>query len=144
MAYPDVPIWLELARLGRDFSWSGIKAMLPNRDLSGIERYCLFMGAPRTGHSLIGSLLDAHPEMVIAHELGVPKYKAAHFSKRQIALLLLSNSGQHAASGRKHIHYSHAVENQWQGRYRRLRVLGDKHGEGFSSVSGRVPGCMRP
>lgn len=139
MAYPDVPIWLELARLGRDFSLSGINAMLPNAHLADVERFCLFMGAPRNGHSLIGSLLDAHPEMVFAHEMGVPKYRAAHFSKRQIELLLLSNSKQQAARGRKHIHYSHAVMDQWQGRYQKLRVLGDKHGEGFLLSVGARP-----
>ena len=131
MAYPDIPIWLELARLGRDFTLSGFRSLLPNPDVSNIERYCLFMGAPRNGHSLVGALLDAHPEMVIAYELGVPKYTVAHFSKRQIELLMLSNSKQHALKGRRHIHYSHTVPDQWQGRYKELRVLGDKHGEGF-------------
>lgn len=131
MAYPDVPLWLELARLGRDFAFSGARALLPNTSLSKIERYCLFMGAPRNGHSLVGALLDAHPEMIIAHEMGVAKFRTAHFSKRQIELLLLSNSKQHAARGRRHIHYSHAVPDQWQGSFQNLRVLGDKHGEGF-------------
>ncbi len=139
MAYPDVPIWLELTRLGRDFAISGVSSLLPNRSLANVERFCLFMGAPRNGHSLIGALLDAHPEMLIAHELGVPKYKVAHFSKRQIELLLIANSKHHALRGRQHIHFSHAVPDQWQGRYQNLRVLGDKHGEGFLLSIGARP-----
>jgi len=131
MAYPETPIWLELARLGRDFLSSGARALTPPKGLSEIDRQCLFMGAPRNGHSLVGAMLDAHRDVVLAYELGVPKYLAAHFSLRQIQLLLLENSRHHAALGRNHIHHSHAVRGQWQGRFERLRVIGDKHGEGF-------------
>jgi len=131
VAYPDVPIWLELARLGRDFALSAARSALPHPELSDIQRYCLFMGAPRNGHSLIGAMLDAHPKMLVAHELGIPKYLATHFSRRQIQLLLITNSRRNASRGRQHIHYSHAVPGQWQGRYDKLQVIGDKHGEGF-------------
>ncbi len=34
-----------------------------------LDTFLFFIGYPRSGHTLIGSLLDAHPEMVIAHEL---------------------------------------------------------------------------
>ena len=131
MAYPDVPIWLELTRLGRDFALSGAGLLRPRPEYRKLDRYCFFVGAPRTGHSLVGALLDAHPQALIAHELGVPKYLAAHFSRRQVLALLASNSRRSAAAGRPHIHYSHAVPGQWQGRFRGLRVMGDKHGEGF-------------
>ncbi len=131
MPYPDVPIWVELSRLARDFLLSGAQSLIPDARLKSLDHYCFFIGAPRNGHSLIGSLLDAHPDAIIAHELGVPKYVAAHFSRAQINRLLIANSRNHAASGRNHIHYSHAVEGQWQGRCRSLSVLGDKHGEGF-------------
>jgi len=131
LAYPDIPIWLELSRLGRDFVFSGGRSLFPQKALAEICRYCLFMGAPRNGHSLVGSMLDAHRNVVMAHELGVPKYMAAHFSVRQLQLLLIANSQQHAARGRRHIDYSHAIPGQWQGRFESLRVIGDKHGEGF-------------
>ena len=32
--------------------------------LADLETYCLFIGYQRSGSSLIGSLLDAHPEVV--------------------------------------------------------------------------------
>lgn len=131
MAYPETPIWIELARLGRDYALSGARSLLPQKALAEIRRQCLFMGAPRNGHSLVGAMLDAHRDVVMAHELGVPKYLAAHFSLRQIHLLLIANSRHHAARGRKHIDYSHAIRGQWQGRFEHLQVIGDKHGEGF-------------
>jgi hypothetical protein len=93
-----------------------------------LERFCLFVGYPRSGHSLVGSLLDAHPEMIIAHELHVLRYLRYGFSREQIFALLLERSGVQAEAGRAATGYSYVVPNQWQGRFRRLRVIGDKRG----------------
>jgi hypothetical protein len=143
VAYPEVPLWLDLLRLARDFALSGAASLRPQAGFAGIERYCLFIGAPRNGHSLVGALLDAHPQMVVAHELGVPRYVAARFSRRQVLYLLAANARRAAARGRPHIHYSHAVPGQRQGRCRDLRVIGDKHGEGFL-LSVQAPGSPAP
>lgn len=93
-----------------------------------IQTYVMFVGYPRTGHSLIGSLLDAHPNIVIAHELDALKLFNCGFSRRQVFHLLLENSKVMAASGRSHSGYSYEVPNQWQGRFAELQVLGDKKG----------------
>ncbi len=34
-----------------------------------LERFWSFIGYPRSGHSLIGSLINAHPDVVVCHEL---------------------------------------------------------------------------
>ena len=52
----------------------------------------MFIGYPRSGHSLIGVLLDAHPNTIISHELGALKYLHTGFSKGQIYHLLLEKS----------------------------------------------------
>lgn len=96
----------------------------------GVETFCLFIGYPRSGHSLVGALLDAHPDMVIAHELNVLKCLYARLSWRQIAYLIIRNARVSAAGGRRWNDYSYEVPNQWQGRFRRIRVLGDKKGGG--------------
>lgn len=102
---------------------------LRNRKLfEGVEKYCMFIGYPRSGHSLIGSLLDAHPNIVIANELDVLKFIYARFSKRQIYYLLIENPRTWAESGRKSASYSYEVLNQWQGRFKKLQVIGDKKG----------------
>lgn len=88
----------------------------------------MFVGYPRTGHSLIGSLLDAHPNIVIAHELDALKLFQGGFSRQQVFHLLLENSKKTATAGRTHSGYSYAVPNQWQGRFKTLQVLGDKKG----------------
>lgn len=37
--------------------------------LRRVRTFCLFIGYPRSGHSLVGHLLNNHPNIVIAHEL---------------------------------------------------------------------------
>ena len=37
--------------------------------LDEVKAFCLFIGYPRSGHSLIGALLDAHESVAMAHEL---------------------------------------------------------------------------
>jgi Sulfotransferase family len=97
-------------------------------DFAAVKTYCMFLGYPRSGHSLVGSLLDAHPEVIIAHELDVLKFVAAGFNRNQIFYLLLENSRRRAEGGREYSGYSYEVAGQWQGRYRKLRVIGDKKG----------------
>ena len=93
-----------------------------------VDKFCMFIGYPRSGHSLIGALLDSHPNMIMAHELDVLKFIQAGFNKRQIYYLLLKNSRAYAKAGRKWHGYSYEVPNQWQGRFEKLRVIGDKKG----------------
>jgi hypothetical protein len=38
-------------------------------DFSNVRTFILFVGYPRSGHSLIGSIMDAHPNVIIAHEV---------------------------------------------------------------------------
>lgn len=33
-----------------------------------IETFVMFIGYPRSSHSLVGSILDAHPEIIISNE----------------------------------------------------------------------------
>lgn len=96
--------------------------------LEALEAYCLFIGYPRSGHSLIGALLDAHPDIVLAHELDVLKFLEAGFDREQISYLLIENARRCGATGRRWGAYSYAVPGQWQGRFRTIRILGDKQG----------------
>jgi hypothetical protein len=95
-----------------------------------LETYCMFLGYPRSGHSLVGALLDAHPDVIIAHELDVLKYIAEGCDRAQIFSLLLENSQAAREGGRTWGDYCYEVPGQWQGRFRRLRVIGDKKGGG--------------
>lgn len=92
------------------------------------ESFCLFFGYGRSGHSLVGSLLDAHREAVIAHEYDAVGAFCNDMAPDDLFKALIDNSRQQAESGRKQTGYSYVVDNQWQGTCERLRVLGDKQG----------------
>ena len=93
-----------------------------------IKSFCMFVGSPFSGHSLLGSLLDAHPHMVIAHELGVLELVEAGFSRHQLYALLIDNSRRFAEIGRGWNGYPYRVDHQWQGRFEKLYVIGEKRG----------------
>jgi hypothetical protein len=119
-----------LYELCRNYLLSLIGGWRNRQAFSDVRAYCMFIGYPRSGHSLIGALLDAHPNMVIAHELGDLKYIYAGFSRNQIYYLLLQNSRKATRQGWRHRDFPLQVPGQWQGRFQRLLVIGDKHGEG--------------
>ena len=97
---------------------------------SKIETFCLFLGYPRSGHSLVGALLNAHPDMVISHESAALKYCYLGFGKRQIYDLIYQKTVADAESGRDLGGYHYQVFGQWQGKVRTLKTIGDKQGEG--------------
>jgi len=104
--------------------------------------FCLFVGYPRSGHSLIGSLLDAHPDVVMAHEVNVLKLVAAeNLTRRELFDTLRAAADAEAMRplGRRSSGYSYAVPEQWQGQVRRLRVIGSKYGDKTSARIGRDP-----
>lgn len=95
-----------------------------------------FVGYSRSGHSIIGSMMDAHPDMVIAHEfmlfkkwLSQPMLK----SKENLFNALYRDSLLDATEGMRTENkdskgYTLQMEQSWQGRFRTLRVIGDKSG----------------
>lgn len=119
--------------------------MTPTTDpFAAVERFCLFVGYPRSGHSLVGSLLDAHPEVVIAHEANAPRLAAQGLARAALFERLVENAREQAArpGGRRASGYSYLVPGQWQGRFRRLRVLGDKSGGKTTARVGRDPAAL--
>jgi hypothetical protein len=66
--------------------------------------------------------------MVVAHELNALRYVQAGFSRLQLSSLLLVSDRKFEAHGRTWGRYEYRVPGQWQGRWRRLRVIGDKKG----------------
>lgn len=101
---------------------------VPDGLMEQVRVFCFFVGFQRSGHSVFGSLLDAHRNIVISHELDALHLVEAGFSQRQLFYLILRNSEAFAQVGRGWSGYSYEVPGQWQGRYERLHVVGDKKG----------------
>jgi hypothetical protein len=111
-------------------------------DDSPPEQLVLFVGQSRSGHSLVGSLIDAHPDAIIAHELHALKHliKGAEISELSRAIQL--NAHLFDLLGRAYTGYDYAVPGQWQGRHRKLALIGDKKGNGTTRLLRRHPGCL--
>jgi len=94
-----------------------------------IKTFCLFIGHNKSGTSLIGSLLDAHPNIILADEVNALAYVSAGFKRDQIYHILLKGSRRELMKGRVTARrlkpYSYLVPGQWQGRYSSLQVIGD-------------------
>ena len=111
-------------------------------EFQNVRQYCMFIGYPRSGHSIVGSMLDAHPDIIIAHELNALKFIQAGCSAVELNYLLLRNSREFTQLGRRWGDYEYKVEGQWQGRYRSLEVIGDKKGGTSSHLIGGSPDLL--
>lgn len=107
-----------------------------------LEKVCLFIGYQRSSHSLLGSIIDAHSEAVVAHELDAMTYVKEGFTRDQIFAMMLQNSQYNARKGREQTGYSYQVPNQNQGTYRKLRVIGDKRGNRTSQWLRKYPDLL--
>jgi hypothetical protein len=108
---------------------TSVRSRRLRHDFASVRSFLLFVGHPRSGHSLVGALVDAHPNAVVAHELDVLKYVEAGFGRDQLFTLLVGHQESRAAGGlRSGSGYTYEVPDQWQGRYERIDVIGDKKG----------------
>lgn len=103
--------------------------------VDNVEKFVFFIGYPRSGHSIIGSFMDSHPNMIIAHEYPLFKNLARQrVSKYEIFNELYKSSFDQLVSGwrgKKNVvskGYSLAIDGLWQASFDRLKVIGDKHG----------------
>ena len=111
---------------------------LPESVINSVRRFVFFIGHARSGHSILGSLLDAHPNVIIAHEYALfqqwidsPKQ---HGDRRWLYTRLYNNSNYSYQSGSRREKvvrkgYSLHVGSTWQGLYNHtIDVIGDKAG----------------
>ncbi len=92
-----------------------------------VARFCLFVGYPRSGHSIVGALLNAHRNAVISHELNAPPLILAGCTRDELYSRILARAYWFNLRGNRSNH-EYQVPNQWQGRFEALHVIGDKRG----------------
>ena len=115
------------AEVVRFLAQAAVDGVRHRKDFKEVEKVFFLVGYPRSGSTLIGSLLNGHPEMVIAHESDLFRYVKPGVTRNQLFAILLERDRQFAAAGRQFNGFDYSVPGTSQGTYQRLRVIGDKH-----------------
>jgi hypothetical protein len=96
-------------------------------NFGALKTFCCFVGHGRSGGTLVGALLNAHPDIVMSNELNALRRLGTGMTANQLYGLIYLVSGRQVQRGSKGGGgYSYAVEGQWQGRHRELTVIGDR------------------
>ena len=96
------------------YKYLGLK--IDEQFFNNLESIILFIGYSRSGHSLVGSLLDAHPEILVSHELHVVKHLMSGKSKDDILRSMAINSALFNKNGREYTGYDYSIKGQFQGK----------------------------
>jgi len=111
-------------------------------DFDAVEAYCMFIGHGRTGHSLVGSLLNGHREMVVSHELDALRLldrAQVPVTRNQLFSAILQRDAEFTGLGREWQRYSYDIPGTDQGEFDRLRIIGDKKGAASTRRLGTSP-----
>lgn len=99
------------------------------RALAGVRTLVQFVGFPRSGHSLVGALLDAHDEAIVAHELDAMGLFRKGLPVSRLPALMAWNSERFSAHGRCWNGLSYRVPETRAVAAKRPRLVGDKKGD---------------
>ena len=101
-----------------------------------VKTFVFFIGYSRSGSSIISSLMDAHPHMVIAYEYKViSKWNDKLNNKAYLYETLYNKTQKDATTGWRSEqnmakNYTLHIDTGWQGRYDKyISVIGDKNAE---------------
>jgi len=108
-------------------AWSAVLRRRHKDDFDRVEALCLFVGYPRSGHSIFGACLNAHRDAVVSHELGAQRLVVEGCTREVLYSRILARASWFNLRGNRS-NYAYAVPNQWQGRFETLRAIGDKRG----------------
>jgi hypothetical protein len=125
----DAQLWKPTTRLeiGTFVAAATVDSLRRRRKFRDVERVFFLIGYPRSGSTLIGSMLNAHPNMVIAHESDLFRYVRPGMTRNQLFAILLRRDQQFADVDRRWNGFDYALDQGDQGQFETLRVIGDKH-----------------
>lgn len=143
MVDPLTPLaagWFWWRQRTRPLRWWPLRAELGRRGRRrwrSAQAVCLFLSPPRSGHSLLGALLDAHPDAAIGHELDALLFLRWGWRLEEVLPLMERSAWWAAAQAQLPGGYGYRLAGQ--GQLRQPLVVGDKHGEATLVELGRRP-----
>ena len=107
----------------------------------GVETFVMFIGYPRSCHSLVAAILDAHPEIIISHGYKVmakwEKYQSPELTQKNLQkycffydlhqyslehAMFIKRAGPDSCLSRES-KYNYHIPGLWQGGYKnRIKV----------------------
>ena len=123
---------------------------LPQQVIDHVEKFVFFIGYTRSGHTIVSSVLDANPNVVIGQEFKMFRMALLHNHKELINKSYLFNQLYWKSWNESHYgvtsvdkvgeHYGVGILSNsysWHGMYKNLRVIGYKSA---ASVTGMYRG----
>ncbi|BCL68131.1 hypothetical protein TUMSATVNIG1_00680 [Vibrio nigripulchritudo] len=104
-----------------------------------LKTCALFIGYPRSGHSIYGSILDAHPDMLVAHRLDALACVGKKPDMKKLGYLIKRNSERFAQNSRMLTGYAYDIDTGWQGKHRNLVAVADQEGKRTTLKLGENP-----
>lgn len=128
------------ALLSKQFYKSLVLSGSEKQSFNSVRTYCMFIGYPRSGHSFLGALLDAHPNIVMGMEVDALNLVDLGYSRNQIYYCIIHNAKifthvfKNIWTG-----YSYAIPDSHQGDYKEILIIGDKKGGRSTMRLGEKP-----
>ena len=108
-------------------------AKLPQSVIDGVKTFVFFVGHPCSGHSIVGSLIDSHPHMVVSNEYTLfwKLSKGALAPNKSKIFNALWNFDLKMKSRTEDVKgYTLVVDGLYEGKYvDHIDVIGDKRGD---------------
>jgi len=95
-------------------------------DQSSLKGFVIFIGFARSGSTLAGSIVNAHPDALVSVELNVMRYLLPVVSRTHLYSLIARNEKHFTEAGNEWTDYSYDISGASQGKVRDLRIIGDK------------------
>ena len=110
-------------------------------DFERVRCFSLFVGYPRSGHSVVGAMLNAHRNAVVSHELNAPRLVLAGCGRDELFGRILARAWWFNLRGNRS-NYRYQVTGGRQGGFEVLEVLGDKGGGWVSQTIREHPDLL--
>ena len=100
-----------------------------------LNYFMFFLGHGKSGHTLVRSVLDAHPNIILSNDYNIFKQLDENKinSKHQLFKDLLTRSTSFTESGCRATGYSYRIPSSYQGKFETIKVIGDKRGRSSAS-----------
>lgn len=133
-------------RRSHPYPWTFIESLVGgwrHRSVfSQLKCFALFIGQPRGGNSLVGSLLNAHRNLCLSQELSVLRYVSRSYRRSQLLWLIYRQDRESGRRGHFDQDYRYAVPGQWQGCFEDLVAIGDVKAGASTEIIGRNPDLL--